>query len=60
MNRVEGQRSWGWLVVLYVFLAGLGGGTFLFSFIMIFLDKNCIACFKDLNLGIRNIYNSQL
>jgi formate-dependent nitrite reductase membrane component NrfD len=43
MNQVEGQKSWGWLIVLYVFLAGLGGGTFLFSFIMIFLDKNIAA-----------------
>jgi formate-dependent nitrite reductase membrane component NrfD len=39
MNQTEGQKEWGWLIVLYVFLAGLGGGTFLFSFILIFLDK---------------------
>jgi formate-dependent nitrite reductase membrane component NrfD len=39
MNRTEGQTSWGWLVILYVFLAGCGGGTFLFSFILILLDK---------------------
>lgn len=39
MNQAEGQKEWGWLIVLYVFLAGLGGGTFLFSFILIFLDK---------------------
>lgn len=38
MNRTEGQKEWGWLVVLYVFLAGLGGGTFLFSFILIYVD----------------------
>lgn len=40
MNRAEGQKTWGWLIVLYVFLAGLGGGTFLFSFVLIFLDKH--------------------
>jgi len=39
MNQVEGQKNWGWMVVLYIFLAGLGGGTFLFSFILIFLGK---------------------
>jgi formate-dependent nitrite reductase membrane component NrfD len=39
MNQTEGQKEWGWLIALYVFLAGLGGGTFLFSFILIFLDK---------------------
>ena len=39
MNRAEGQKTWGWLIVLYVFLAGLGGGAFLVSFVMIFLDK---------------------
>jgi formate-dependent nitrite reductase membrane component NrfD len=39
MNRTEGQKEWGWLIVLYVFLAGLGGGAFLFSFVLIYLDK---------------------
>ncbi len=39
MDQAEGQREWGWLIVLYVFLAGLGGGVFLFSFILMFLDK---------------------
>jgi formate-dependent nitrite reductase membrane component NrfD len=39
MNQAEGQKEWGWLIVFYVFLAGLGGGAFLFSFILIFLDK---------------------
>jgi formate-dependent nitrite reductase membrane component NrfD len=34
MNQSEGQKSWGWLVILYVFLAGLGGGTYLFGFIL--------------------------
>ncbi|MFC1909514.1 NrfD/PsrC family molybdoenzyme membrane anchor subunit [Chloroflexota bacterium] len=33
----EGQKSWGWLIAIYVFLAGVGGGTFLFSFILNFL-----------------------
>ena len=36
MNQAEGQKEWGWLVVLYVFLAGLGGGTFLFSVMLIY------------------------
>lgn len=39
MKKPEVQQNWGWYVVLYVFFAGLGGGTFLFSFIMLFLDK---------------------
>ena len=39
MNQTERQRSWGWLIVLYIFLAGLGGGTFLFSFILLFWGK---------------------
>jgi formate-dependent nitrite reductase membrane component NrfD len=38
MHQTEGQKEWGWLIVIYVFLAGLGGGAFLFSFILIFLD----------------------
>jgi formate-dependent nitrite reductase membrane component NrfD len=37
MHQAEGQKSWGWLVICYVFLAGLGGGTFLFSFILNFI-----------------------
>jgi len=37
--RGQGQKEWGWLIVLYVFLAGLGGGTFLFSFVLILLDR---------------------
>ncbi|HUJ90820.1 MAG TPA: NrfD/PsrC family molybdoenzyme membrane anchor subunit [Syntrophorhabdales bacterium] len=39
MNQAEGQKEWGWLIVFYVFLAGLGGGTFLFSFVLIYFDK---------------------
>jgi formate-dependent nitrite reductase membrane component NrfD len=39
MNKAEGQKNWGWLIVLYVFLAGLGGGTFLFSFVLNFISK---------------------
>jgi len=35
MKKPEVQQNWGWFVVLYIFLAGLGGGTFLFSFLMI-------------------------
>jgi len=43
VNHPEGQKEWGWLVVLYVFLAGLGGGTFLFSFILSFVDTYSAA-----------------
>lgn len=32
------QSSWGWLVAIYVFLAGVGGGTFLCSYILNCLD----------------------
>ena len=39
MNQVERQKSWGWPIVLYIFLAGLGGGTFLFSFVLLFLNR---------------------
>jgi formate-dependent nitrite reductase membrane component NrfD len=39
MDRAEGQKSWGWLVVIYVFLAGCGGGTFLFSYMLRFLGR---------------------
>ena len=39
MNQAERQKSWGWMIILYIFLAGLGGGTFLFSFILLFMGK---------------------
>ena len=39
MSQVEKQKSWGWTIILYIFLAGLGGGTFLFSFILMFMEK---------------------
>ncbi len=39
MDNLKGQREWGWLITLYVFLAGLGGGAFLFSFILIVIGK---------------------
>ena len=39
MSQVEKQKSWGWPIILYIFLAGLGGGTFLFSFILMFMEK---------------------
>ena len=39
MSQIEKQKSWGWMIVLYIFLAGLGGGTFLFSFILLFAGK---------------------
>ncbi len=34
MPNVERQTSWGWIVAAYVFLAGVGGGLFLTSFIL--------------------------
>ncbi len=34
MANIERQQSWGWIIAVYVFLAGVGGGTFLFSFIL--------------------------
>lgn len=34
MTYVERQQSWGWAVAVYLFLAGMGGGLFLFSFIL--------------------------
>ena len=39
MNQGEKQKSWGWPIVFYIFLAGLGGGTFLFSYILLFMGK---------------------
>ena len=39
MNQAERQKSWGWMIILYIFLAGLGGGTFLFSFILLCISK---------------------
>jgi formate-dependent nitrite reductase membrane component NrfD len=39
MSPIEKQKSWGWMIVLYIFLAGLGGGTFLFSFILLLAGK---------------------
>ena len=39
MNQAERQRSWGWPIIFYIFLAGLGGGTFLFSYILLFMGK---------------------
>ena len=39
MNQAERQKSWGWPIILYIFLAGLGGGTFLFSFVLLFISK---------------------
>jgi polysulfide reductase chain C len=34
MISVERQQSWGWAVAVYLFMAGMGGGVFLFSFIL--------------------------
>lgn len=34
MTEIKGQKHWGWMVVLDLFLAGLGAGTFLFSFVL--------------------------
>jgi formate-dependent nitrite reductase membrane component NrfD len=39
MNQAERQRSWGWPIIFYIFLAGLGGGTYLFSYILLFMGK---------------------
>ncbi len=39
MGKTEGQKSWGMPVVIYVFLAGCGGGTFLFSYALTLLDR---------------------
>ena len=39
MNEAEGQKTWGWPVVLYVFLAGLGGGSFLLSFLLVLFGR---------------------
>lgn len=39
MKQPEVQQNWGWLVALYIFLAGLGGGTFLLSFCMLLTDR---------------------
>ena len=39
MNQAAKQKSWGWMIVLYIFLAGLGGGTFLFSFNLLVMEK---------------------
>lgn len=33
----ERQQSWGWAVAIDIFLAGVGGATFLFSFILNFM-----------------------
>ncbi len=34
MTYAERQQSWGWAVAIYLFMAGMGGGLFLFSFIL--------------------------
>jgi polysulfide reductase chain C len=34
------QKSWGWVVAVYLFLAGVGGGTFLLSFILDLLGRH--------------------
>jgi formate-dependent nitrite reductase membrane component NrfD len=39
MGKTEGQKSWGWPVVIYVFLAGCGGGTFIFSYLLTILGR---------------------
>ncbi len=39
MNKLQGQKNWGWMVVLDLFLAGLGGGTFFFSFMLTQLNE---------------------
>jgi formate-dependent nitrite reductase membrane component NrfD len=39
MPYIEKQKSWGWAVAAYVFLAGVGGGLFLVSFVLDLLGK---------------------
>jgi formate-dependent nitrite reductase membrane component NrfD len=39
MDKVEGQKNWGWMVVLDLFLAGLGSGAFLASFVLDLLGE---------------------
>jgi dimethyl sulfoxide reductase membrane subunit len=39
MQKAEGQKNWGWLIVIYVFFAGLGGGIYLFSFVLNLINK---------------------
>ncbi len=51
MDKPEGQKSWGWLVVIYVFLAGCGGGTFFFSYILALLDRHGPAARIGLLIG---------
>jgi formate-dependent nitrite reductase membrane component NrfD len=40
MRYEEKQQSWGWAIATDAFLAGVGGGTFLFSFIFDVLDMH--------------------
>ena len=40
MINPEKQTSWGWSVAGYLFLAGVGGSTFLFSFILNIMELN--------------------
>lgn len=39
MIDAERQQSWGWTAAIYLFFAGVGGGVFLFSFILDFIGK---------------------
>jgi len=39
MGHLERQKSWGWVAATYIFLAGVGGGVFLSSFILDFLGS---------------------
>ncbi|OGO24447.1 MAG: hypothetical protein A2144_01585 [Chloroflexi bacterium RBG_16_50_9] len=51
MNQAESQKTWGWLIVLYIFLAGMGGGTFLCSFALLFLGKYTDAARAGVLIG---------
>lgn len=34
MKEADGQKIWGWPVVICIFLAGCGGGIFLFNYVL--------------------------
>lgn len=39
MPYIEKQKSWGWVVAAYIFMAGVGGGLFVVSFVLELLGK---------------------
>jgi formate-dependent nitrite reductase membrane component NrfD len=38
MRNIGTQKSWGWIISIYIFCAGLGGGVFLISYILRMLN----------------------